>query len=202
MFKTWIRVLIKPDETFRKEKSNAEPVKLIKIICAAGIIAAVMYAIIFTLFNIPAGFFGSSYGFSGKIIYVLIMMFWLPVNTIICLAILSVILYVFAKIFRGSGNLTTQAYLTALFTAPLIIISTLFTIPSIGAVASAVIIPYSLYLLTLALRETHGTTKAVLTWLIPLTPVILIVLFLMLSLFSPHTQVDVHNIIINKSVNP
>ncbi len=171
MFKNWISVLTKPGETFRQEKENANINEAIKGIVAAGIIAGILFFIdmnISLCFDEPNIIIGTYPGFFESIIMSMATMIYLPLYGIINLAILSGILHVSAKFFGGNGTLTTQTYLISLFFAPIFVIyffTALFVSPVV-----IIFIPYFLYLLTLALKETHnyGTKNSVLTWIAPI----------------------------------
>jgi hypothetical protein len=79
--------------------------------------------------------------------------------------------YVFARLLGGKGNYTAQSYLIALYSAPFSIITVvIMLIPWVGIWLAVLFSIYGLYLLTLALKETHGysTGRAVLTWLLPM----------------------------------
>jgi hypothetical protein len=83
-------------------------------------------------------------------------------------------MYVFAMLMGGKGNYKTQAYLYAMYNAPLSIVVVIVSlIPLIGPFLSIIPAIYGLYLLTMSLKEAHGYTigKAILTWLIPVVAI-------------------------------
>jgi len=93
------------------------------------------------------------------------------------------ILWIFAKLFGGKGNLTLQANLLATFVAPLTVVTSILgLIPAVGWILNFLVWLYELVLLTFGLQVAHDYTrgKAVLTWLVPL--IILLILLLILFL--------------------
>ncbi len=168
IFKNWINVLIKPKEVFAQEKGNASLGKAIKIILIAGLIAGTFHLVAsFILFDV----------FSSYSMGIIFAPIWLLIT--------SGIYYIFAKLLKGKGNFTTQTYLTALVSAPCMLISAAISIfPFIGAI---IIFPVfiELYLLTLALREVHqySAARAILSWLIPMLIIIIVVIIVLVVVF-------------------
>jgi len=154
MFKKWINVLVKPVETFRKEKNNSDSAEAVKMLAAAGVIAGIIYAVGFTFFDLPMLSFGS-HGPGERALYGLVMILFMPLSAIIHVFMLSVLLYLFANFSGRKVNLTTQTYLIALFASPLMIIYMSAFILPCGAVIAVITIMYFIYLLILVLRETH-----------------------------------------------
>lgn len=172
---TWLDALIYPKETFRAEKERASLGEAIKNVGVAGLIGGVIRGL----------FVGLEVAFGGVtflIIALILGIIILPIVCIIVFLLCSLIYFIFANILGSKGNFTTQTYLISLFTAPLIILSLLEFIPSVGWVLGILIILYSLYPLTIALRESHGfsTARAILAWLIPW-----LIIVLLLSMISP-----------------
>lgn len=159
-FEKWRDALTKPKETFRKERKNASLKEAAKHIGLAGLIAGAISAAI-TLLTLSSAAF--------SIIYALFLLILTPISSILSLIIGSSILYLLAKLFGGKGDYSTQTYLLSLYQAPMLLLTTMVAfIPLAGAVINIAIAVYSLYLLTLALKETHNysTGRAVATWLL------------------------------------
>ncbi len=171
-FKTWLDALIYPKETFRAEKEGASLGDALNNIAVAGLIAGIVFGLISGLL---LGLFGFVIG---------IITF--PIIVIISFLFESLIFFILAKILGGKGDFSTQTYLISLFTAPLVVLSLVGLIPIMGWVLYIPIVLYSLYPLTIALRESHGfsTARANLTWLIPRL-IIGLIIVLLLSMISP-----------------
>ncbi|RLI86204.1 MAG: hypothetical protein DRO76_04315 [Candidatus Altiarchaeales archaeon] len=167
-FKTWLDALIYPKETFRAEKERASLGDALNNIAVAGLIAGIVFGLISGLL---LGLFGFVIG---------IIAF--PIIVIISFLFESLIFFIMAKILGGKGDFSTQTYLISLLTAPLVVLSLVGLIPIMGWVLYIPIVLYSLYPLTIALRESHGfsTARANLTWLIPW--LIIVLLLSMISL--------------------
>lgn len=171
-FQKWYDALTKPKETFKKEKKNASLSEAAKNIGLAGLIAGIIQAIV-TLALSTSLF---------SVVFAAASIVLMPIVSIIAMLIGSGVLYLLAKVFGGKGNFNTQTYLFSLYQAPIILIATLVSfIPVAGIIIGFVIELYALYLLTLALKETHNysTGKAIATWLVPM--IILIVITLILA---------------------
>lgn len=156
MFKKWINVLIKPKETFRKERNNASGEGAAKMVAVAGIIMGIIYVVGFTFFDTPPMSVFGSHEFGGKMLYGIVMILFMPMYAIIQVFMLSLVLYLFAKILGCKGDITIQTYLISLFAAPLMIIYILAIILPHGKVIAIITILYFLYLLVLALNETYN----------------------------------------------
>jgi len=193
IFEKWINVLTKPKEVFAEEKAYASLGKAIKIIFVAGVIAGIfgiianyiLLSLMGTLLSLPSSYthsfpYGDFFGTPLSLPEYLALSFVAGViYAPIIFLIFSGINYLFAKLFKGEGNFTTQTYLIALFYAPCIVItSALGIIPFFGGLLALFVLIYELYLLTLALKETHqySTGKAILTWLIPLI-ILMVIMF-------------------------
>lgn len=160
-FKKWQDALSKPGQTFRKERGKASLSEAVKHMGLAGLIAGAINAaaVLLTL---------SSTAFSAILSLLLVIL--MPIILIISLLIGSGIIYLLAKLFGGKGDYNTQTYLFSLYQAPILLLTTLVAfIPLVGWAINVAIAAYSLYLLTLALKETHkySTSRAVATWLVP-----------------------------------
>jgi len=171
-FNLWKDALVKPAETFKKEEKKADFGKGIKHIGIAGIIAGVILGIAAMAgLTLTGSMFGlGSLGAGAGIGAFLLLLVITPIYFVIAWLIGSGIIYIFAMIFGGKGDYKTQSYLIAIYAAPLsIILMILMLVPVAGPIINFLIVLYSLYLLTLALKQTHKVTtgKAVLIWIIP-----------------------------------
>ncbi|MBI4896210.1 MAG: YIP1 family protein [Candidatus Aenigmarchaeota archaeon] len=174
-FNLWKKVLTSPVDAFKKAGTLSDG--LMHIVVAgliSGFISGLAVMLGFSKAGLSTGL--GIAGFVGALIGT-------PIMFVIGTLIVSVILLVFAKLLSGKGDYGTQTYCLALYGAPLSIILTIAgLIPIIGALLSALVALYSLYLLTIALRQTHQYTiaRAVLTWLIP-TVVLGLLVFVMVG---------------------
>jgi hypothetical protein len=168
MLNLWKNVLMNPKKTFKKEKKKSNLGLGAYYIVIAGIIGGIISAIV-SLNWVSALFF----------------IFFYPLLSFVGWLINSGIYYVFARLLGGKGNYTKQSYLIALYVAPLSIITAIILlIPTFGVWLSLLVTVYSLYLLTFALKEAHSysTGRAVMTWLIPLS-ILLIIIAIGIGLF-------------------
>jgi hypothetical protein len=178
-FNKWMAVLSKPADTFRKEKGSANLGEGAKHIVVAGIIAGFISGIVAALGLTAVGGVTGMAGLgaaTGALAFVALLILT-PIMYLIAWLVDSAIMYVFAKLLGGKGGFTQQSYLMALFIAPLMLLmSILSIIPFAGWILVLILGLYSLYLLTLALKEAHGysTARAVLTWLIPVIIVVIV----------------------------
>ncbi len=126
----WLKILIYPKEVLRKEKFNASNKNTIKIVGIAGLITGIILssAIIFFPWNNTDTAIGVLSKICDKNILICILpqIILFPLYSIVCVWILSGILYKFAKIFGGKGNFTVQTYMVSLIAAPYIIMYVLF----------------------------------------------------------------------------
>ena len=165
----WKRVLTKPEQTFKTEIKKSAPEEFTKNLAIAGLITGFIAGVI------------SAFGLSGTILggittFVLILVA-MPLAFIAGTLLNSAILYVFSWLLGGKGSFTNQCYLISLFTAPInIMFYSLIFIPIVNIIAMIGLGIYSLYLLTVALRQAHGfdTSKAILVWLMPIVIVLLL----------------------------
>ncbi len=162
----WMAVLTKPSEaSFEAEKANVNLTNMIIWLAIAGAISG-FFGGIGTWFFARGGI-GDPIG--GLIIG--------AIGGVIGYFIGEAILYLIARALGGTGDFNTQAYLMSLYYVPIIIVGGVFSIfPPLGALVRFLLGLYSLYLTTLALKVTHryDTTKAILTWAIPLAIVLVL----------------------------
>lgn len=180
----WVSALTKPGKTFKKEAKKKHTISQGAMhILVAGIVSSILWAFILNSLMGPLlPFSGIAFGVFMLVLGVL--------GALVNWIIFSGVMYVFAMIFSGKGSFTQQSYLLALYTAPLGIVTAIVGFALLAGVAGAiiffilyvVIVIYSLYLLTLALRTVHrySTGHAILTWLIPAIILVAIVGFLFL----------------------
>lgn len=147
----WIPALTKPKETFSKaKKSKVSLVDALIIMALCGAIEGLVVG----LFTGAGLIWGLIIGLVAALLFSFVGtgLFWLM-----------------AKLLGGKGEFTRQYYLYSLFGAPIAIASILGILPVIGQVISILLSLYSLYPLTISIREIHGfdTLKAVLSWLVP-----------------------------------
>lgn len=197
----WLKILINPKEILMKEKFNANDKNTIKVAGVAGIIAGIILSATILLFpcnntDAPMHVFSEICGKNMVmcVMSILLQIIFSPISSIVYVVGVSGILYIFAKMFGGKGNFTTQTYMVSLVVAPYFIISMFFFIFADETkkifiwMLYAIVAIYLLYLLTLTLKETHDytTKKAVLTWLIPFSICAIIFLLLM---FAPKPHI-------------
>lgn len=187
----WINALIKPAVTFKEERKNADYIEGIKQVGLAGLIVGFFIGLTLALEWNVAAFRGAGaevfLALSPRVKFVstLIMV---PIMSIIRWLVLGVVIYIFAKLFRGKGDFKTQVYLMALYVAPITLLSGILgLIPVAGLVLSALVSIYALYPLTMALKEAHdfNMMKAVLCWIIPL--IILLIIAIPILKVLPET---------------
>ena len=153
MLQIWKSALMKPKMTFKKEVKKADLGLGAKHILLAGAIVGLLMGIA-----------------SLNPIVVVILLFLYPILSLVGWLLGVGIIYLFAKLLGGKGNIVQQGYLTAIYAAPLSIITTILSlIPFVGIWISILVSLYAFYLLTLALKEVHkySTGRAILTWLMP-----------------------------------
>ncbi|MFO7872698.1 MAG: Yip1 family protein [Candidatus Undinarchaeales archaeon] len=156
-FMLWLEAVKNPKETFSKEHRKADFKNGSINILLGGLIAGLIGGIYTN--SIITGAIGGAIGsFIG----------WL---------IAGGIYYIFAKLFGGKGDFTTQIYLISLYAPLLAIVTAIFTpVPYVSLLVAI----YGLYLLTLALKEAHSyeTSKAVLSWFVPMLVIIVVLVIL------------------------
>ena len=168
----WKQVLMKPAETFKREKKNADLGEGAKHILIAGVIVGVLSVIQNAMLGTRIS---AMLGGTSGTVYTLVAT---PVMTLVGWLIGAGVLLLVAKMLGGKGSFNTQAWLTALYLAPVsVLAAVLALIPFVGSGLGILVWLYGLYLLTLALCETHeyGMSKAALTWLLPVIVVFVLV---------------------------
>ncbi len=176
-FYLWKRVLTKPEQTFKAEIKKSSPEGFTKNLAVAGLITGFIVGIVTAL-----GFSGTLFGALGSITAFVLVLVAMPLLFIFGALINSAVVYVFSWLLGGKGNFTNQSYLISLYAAPInIIVYVLMFIPLVNILAIIVLGIYSLYLLTLALKQVHSfnTGKAILVWLLP---IVISLLFMMVMI--------------------
>jgi len=114
-----------------------------------------------------------------------------PLGVILGFFDFQIVLFIFAKILRGKGSFSTQAYLQSLFYAPLAILQQVFSvIPHVGIIFFSLVATCSLIPTTTSLKAAHGfsTFRAVLTWLLPILLNVIVVYVVVMILTSRSPQ--------------
>lgn len=170
MFKKWFEVFFRP-VSCKSYKREASVGKAVLNVFIAGLIAGIVW---FIVLAIAGGIIGSVarfglFGAGTGILAGVMALVYYVIGSILALLIGSAILLLFAKIFKGKGDYTTQTYYLSLYSAALILISAIGWIPILGQIIMMLANLWSLYPLTITLREAHkySTVNAVLTWIIP-----------------------------------
>ncbi len=173
IFNIWIDALKDPKRTFSSEKVHASfgdgAVNIILGAIIAGIIDGIWTIRVTGIIGLTIGPIYKAIG------QILVWLIW------------GGIVYIFAKIFGGRGDYMPQIYLMSLYTPAILIISSIIRpIPYIGKLLDLIVAIYSLYLLTLALKEAHSFSigKATLSWVAPLLIIIVIAIVLIIAAYS------------------
>lgn len=177
-FNFWIEVFTKPKETFERENKNSNFGKGVNNYAIAlafsgfiGALAILLFPSVFT--QETSKLYGFDYGALNLVVFPIISV----IAGLIYSGIGNGILHIIALLLGGKGTFKQFYYLFSLYMTPIVVIESVFSVigrlvPALGAVLFFVILimaVYSLYLLTLSLKEVHGfsTLRAVLVWLIP-----------------------------------
>jgi hypothetical protein len=157
LFDKGISALIRPKEVLAAEKKNSSLLSGTKEILIASLIFVVLNSIIPVLGGVSP-------------LTILTVTIFTIVGVLVAFFIENILFYIFAKLLGGKGSFKEQFYLIALFTAPLIVMSILGSLPFVGGIIYVLLLLYSLYPLTVAIREAQqiSTVKAILVWFIPL----------------------------------
>lgn len=167
-----MEVLKKPVQTFRKVKKSADLMQGLQHVVVAGLIAGFINGLMAMVFgtSIAGALMPVAAGVAGATAFFAVLI-GTPIGNAISWIISSGIFYLIAKFLGGKGDFKTQAYLYAIYIAPIgIITAVLNLLPVAGQILSLIVSLYALYMLTMSLKEAHGYSvgKAVLTWLLPL----------------------------------
>ena len=190
-FELWKNAITNPKETFKKEEKKANIGEGVKQIGIAGLITG---AIVGIAAMVGLSYAGSVLGIPGMtagtglgVVALLSSIIMTPIFMVIYWILGSGIIYIFSMIFGGKGSFTKQSYLIAIYYAPIMVITSILgIIPVLGPIIGFIVALYSLYLLTMALKQAHkvSTGKAVAIWLVPMIVVMVIVAIFSAVLFS------------------
>lgn len=190
-FDLWKRVLTKPEQTFKAEIKKSTPEGFTKNLAVAGLITGFISGIVAAL-----GLSGTLFGTIGGITAFVLVLVAMPLLFIFGALINSAVFYIISWLLGGKGSFTNQSYLISLYTAPInIIVYILALIPLVNIIAVIVLGIYSLYLLTLALKQTHGfdSGKAILVWLLPIVIVLLLMMVMIMMMAYLPTMLQQFN---------
>lgn len=187
-FNLWIDSLTKSVPTFKKEKKKVNLGEGALHMAIAGLITGFITGLYQMVIGsaITSQLFPMASGFVGVAAF-LATLILTPIWFVISWLIVSGILYIFALLFGGKGNYTTQSYLYAIYNAPLSIITTILAlIPFVGPFLVFIVMLYGLYLLTMALKIAHNYTtgRAVLTWLAPVLIIVVVLVTIGVAILS------------------
>ena len=118
----WIHALLHSNKTLQQEKKNASFLKAIKNILLAALIAAginILYLFAFQT-SVNNGLINGYLQITITLLNVIIS----PIPILLA----SIILFILAKLLGGKGDFTIQFYLTSLFYAPLLVLSTIYSL--------------------------------------------------------------------------
>ncbi len=182
ILKKWIDVLATPKAALKKEGKSKKLNEALLHIAVAGVIVGIISGLF------PNADLMEAKTAFGETMFLVWMIVITPIFFILFWGVSAVVLYVFAKFLNGKGTLVPHAHIIALVNAPFGVLNNLAeAVPTIGGVLSVVVTVYSLYVLTLAMKEVHkySTSRAVFTWLVPLVLLVLVIVFLaFLGLFG------------------
>lgn len=173
----WKSAIMQPAKTFSSERRNADFKEGAWHVGLAGVITGFIAGLVALLFGTAVGgAIGSTIGIAAFVMGIVLT----PIISVIMWLIGSGIIYIVAKLLGGKGDFKLQSYLFAIYMAPISIISTIIGVIPVVNMLGIVVTLYSLYLLTLAIKESHRftTMKAVITWLIPAVLLMIVVLVL------------------------
>ena len=193
MFKKWFEGLFTPLKTFPaiKREANMKDAVLYIIIASAiygivgGILIALLPATTMTMgYTMLAAMMGISMLTLGVLFVVLMV-----IGALIGLFVQTAIFHLFAYLFgaRAPGGFTKQLYFNSVFRSALLIIMITAFIPILGIVLAVLLGLYSLFPLTVAIREAYDFTwgKAVLTWVIPTIIVVVLYVIMLMVMLAP-----------------
>jgi len=191
----FLSAITNPKETFESEKPNATLQKaFIYLILGDG-----LGGFLVGLFS----FFTNTPPFSLPIIgYFLTgssVLYLTPILTLIIsipsFFIVQYAAYLAARFLKGTGSFSEQVYLVSLYTVPLALISSILgiAVPQSVLFTSLVAGFYSLYLLVLALKTTHGfdSVKAVICLIAPILVFVLTLFPMLLYVMTADLRYDI-----------
>jgi len=163
----WIDVLVKPEETFKREK----PITNLK--------TGVIYTIFgFIILGIISGILSMSlFGIPGIVLSAI----FAPILGLVVLLIYATGYFAMAKILGGAGTFGAQYFVVAIVLSPILVLNSIVgIIPLAGGYLALLVGLYAMYPLTLGIKEAHqlNLLKSVIAMLIP--TIILTILFAIL----------------------
>ncbi len=179
--KEMFHALVSPMDAFKKYGGKVSWGEAFKDVAVAGILLGVsagfgIFLSILLGLGIagPSGMnimsnFGSGLGIAFAVGAWIMSIVLTPIEMIIGWLIGSLLLWIVAKILGGKADYSEQTTNLSFVQAPAMLASAVVAwIPVIGSILAGLVWLYTLYPLTINLRETHrfSTEKAVLTWLV------------------------------------
>lgn len=203
IFQTWINVLTRPGEEVlaaEREKTSATLSTGVTWIVAASVIAALLGALQSSLYSSPLGGFGqivdmlptdlqagfetvADTGASGGVAFNFASIILGPLFFLIGVGIYHLI----ATVLGGRGQYGRYAYLTATFSAPLMIVGSILSfIPALGGCLSLILGIYQFVLTYFAVKVEYGLSqgRAIVVVVIPLLAGILLAICLVAVVIS------------------
>ena len=179
MPRLWLESLTKPAVTFDSQKGNADWGHAFLNYALAGALGGLLSGLLYS------SMLGLIFPSAGAISFAFIT----GIGAVAAIAgslLVTLVLFIFAKLLGGKGTFKAMYFCGSLFAVPLAIV---YQIPFVGWLAAI----YGLYLNVIAVRQVHGfsTARAVATVFIPAIiaalAVVLIVLFLVVATVSTIT---------------
>ncbi|MCX6770115.1 MAG: YIP1 family protein [Candidatus Micrarchaeota archaeon] len=173
LFKTWVSAYFHPVETLEKEKANISAMRVVKSAGLLGLIIGVLVMIIIVISTLMQG---QATQIIAAIIAGIIAIALYIVIVILGMFVMSLIYFVFAKLFGGKGSympqtvgLTFVGCGTSLIRLPLTILG---MVPCVGFVFSLISLPiaiYGFYSEYRVIKNVHGLSRnrAIATLLVP-----------------------------------
>lgn len=161
----WQNALTKPVETLKTEKKNTDLMEGIKQVAIAFAIPGLLAGLVLVFIGSMLAFIPGAGFLAGLgIIAIIAAPIFSAVFGVIAMAIGQAVLYVVSTAMGGKGTYEQQFYLSAIWSAPLMLLSMILgVVPFLGALLSLLLSLYGLYLLWLTLKAVHGfdDTKAI-----------------------------------------
>ncbi|MBW2987543.1 hypothetical protein KY336_03250 [Candidatus Woesearchaeota archaeon] len=193
MFKKWFEGLFTPLKTLPaiKREANMKDAVLYILIASAiyGVIGGILIAILpTTSMTMGYGMLAAMMGLSVVTLAVMFLIL-IVIGAIVGLFVQTAIFHLFAYLFgaRAAGGFTKQLYLNSVFRSALFIIMIVAFVPLLGVILAVLLGLYSLFPLTVAIKEAYDFTwgKAVLTWVIPTIIIVVLYVVMLMALLAP-----------------
>ncbi len=170
----WWRVCSRPSaDAFRRAAGGQSHLKTLAGVLVAAIIGVGLSWVTHWLLHDPqVEFMGlaSVWIRSGTRAPVANWVLLVPLGVVYGFYTFQIVLFLFARILGGKGSFGTQSYMQSLFYGPLALVQqVVVVVPSVGQLLFALVAVSSLWPTTTSLKAAHGysTTRAVLTWVLP-----------------------------------